>query len=103
MTFLVTHQHTPEMCKTVRGFAAGFLEKKPASVKSMFWRPGEHVGYLFVDAPSYLEAERIVAPWYDYGTAQVVPVLTEEEVLKLGTEQPGVVPRRRGRPRKIAA
>ena len=93
MLFVVTHEHTPELCPAddpapVHKLAdEGHIKESGVKVVGSYVAAPEHTFYLVLEAEDYAQVVRYLQPMMKIGPSDIVPVQTLAESL-------GIFPKR---------
>ncbi len=93
MLFVVTHEHTPEICSAddpepVHKLAdENHIKESGVKVLGSYIAPPEHVLFLVLEADEYAQVVRYLRPMMKRGTPDIVPVQVLSEAL-------GIFPKR---------
>ena len=80
MVFVVTHEHTPELCPSddpapVHKLAdESHIKESGVEVLGAYVAPPEHTSYLILEAADYGHVVTYVRPMMKIGTTDIVPV-----------------------------
>jgi len=80
MLFVVTHEHTPELCPAddpapVHKLAdEGHIKESGVKVVGSYVAAPEHTFYLVLEAEDYAQVVRYLRPMMKIGTPDIVPV-----------------------------
>ena len=80
MLFVVTHEHTPELCPSedpapVHKLAdENHIKESGVKVLGAYVAPPEHTIYLVLEADDYSQVVRYLRPMMKIGTPDIVPV-----------------------------
>jgi len=93
MLFVVTHEHTPELCPAddpapLHKLAdESHIKESGVKVVGSYVAAPEHIFYLVLEADDYGQVVRYLRPIMNIGTSDIVPVQTLAESL-------GIFPKR---------
>ena len=87
MLFVVTHEHTPELCPSddptpVHKLAdENHIKESGVKVVGAYVAAPEHAFYLVLEADDYAQVVRYLRPMMKIGTPDIVPVLELSDTL----------------------
>ncbi len=87
MLFVVTHEHTPDLCPSddpapVNKLAdENHIKESGVKVLGSYVAPPEHVFFLVLEADDYGQVVKYLRPLMKIGTPDIVPVQTLTEAL----------------------
>ena len=89
MLFVVTHEHTPELCPAddpapLHKLAdESHIKESGVKVVGSYVAAPEHTFYLVLEAEDYAQVVRYLRPMMKIGTPDIVPVQTLAESLSI--------------------